>query len=117
MFFRDLQRIVPLLLFMAALPLCAATVTTYDGVDIDLDHSSAESLATIEELRALDRQIVSLFRVSGRRLPLKCRIVISGELPPGELLVELKPREWTLSFNDRGGRSPTSRSGAGWPGC
>ena len=104
MFFRDLQRIVPLLLFMAALPLCAATVTTYDGVDIDLDHSSAESLATIEELRALDRQIVSLFRVSGRRLPLKCRIVISGELPPGELLVELKPREWTLSFNDRGGR-------------
>lgn len=104
MFSLDLQRIVPPLLLLAALPLCAATVTTHDGLDIDLYRSDAESLETVEELRALERQILLLFHVSGKRLPRKCRIVISGDLPPNTLQVDFQPQTWTLSFNDRDGR-------------
>ena len=104
MFLRELTLI--LLLAAAAIlapELGAATATTADGVDIDMDRSSSESLATLDELRALDRQVAQLFRVGGRKQPLLCRIVVSGALPKGELRTEFKPKEWTLSFNDRDG--------------
>ena len=87
-----------------AVPLRGATVVTADGLEIDMDRSDPESLATIEELRALDNQITTLFRVSGRRLPRRCCVKVSSQLPPGELRMEFKPREWLLSFNDRGGQ-------------
>ena len=81
----------------------AATVETADGLEIDLDRSDSSSLATIDELRALDHQITSLFRISGRRLPRRCRVKVTREVPPGELRVEFKPREWLLTFNDQDG--------------
>ncbi len=96
-------QILSAIAFAAALPLRAATVVTADGVEIDMDRSDSGSLATIEELRALDRQITTLFRVSGRRLPRRCRVTVSGDAPPGELQMEFKPQEWHLTFNDRDG--------------
>ena len=103
MFFRELAPILLIALLAAALPAAGATATTGDGVAIDMDRSSSESLETLAELRELDRQVAALFRVGGRKLPLQCRIVVSGALPKGELKAEFKPREWTLSFNDRDG--------------
>ncbi|MBS1369618.1 MAG: hypothetical protein HPZ91_06635 [Lentisphaeria bacterium] len=103
MFFQILFRIALVIGFAAVLPpLRAATVVTADGLEIDMDRSDSESLATIDELRALERQITTLFRVSGRRLPLRCRVTVSGDLPPGELRADFRPQEWILSFNDRG---------------
>ena len=103
MFFRELAPIFLIALFAFAMPAAEAATSIGDGVSVDMDRSSSESLRTLDELRALDRQITTLFRVGGRKLPLQCRIVVTGGLPKGELQVEYKPEEWILSFNDRDG--------------
>ena len=103
MFFRELAPIFLIALFASALPVAGATAATGDGVSIDMDRSSSESLETLDGLRELDHQVATLFRLGGRKHPLQCRIVVSGALPKGELQVEYKPEEWVLSFNDRGG--------------
>lgn len=103
MFFRELARILLIALSIAALSAAGATATTGDGVAIDMDRSSSESLETLDELRALDHQVAALFRTGGRKLPRQCRIVVSDALPKGELQAEFKPQEWILAFNDRDG--------------
>jgi len=103
-FFCHFTRILLLLPLLGAAPrLWGTTAMTGSGVAIDMDRSSAESLETLDELRMLDRQLVMLFRVGVRKLPLQCRIAVSGTLPKGKLQVEYNPGEWVLSFNDRGG--------------
>ncbi len=103
MFFRDLNRILLLTLFFGAVTVQGSSATTGDGVAIVMDRTSAESLKTLEELRTMNAQLLTLFRVTGWRQPRHCKIVLSEEVPKGELRTEFKPQEWTLHFNDRDG--------------
>ncbi|MDR0931578.1 MAG: hypothetical protein LBM70_00975 [Victivallales bacterium] len=85
---------------VVAIALHGAATITSDGLEIDLDHGNLESASAIEELRAIDRQISTLFKVSGKRSPLRCRVLLTDKLPQGELKADFTPREWVLSFND-----------------
>ncbi len=82
-----------------ALPLAGAPILTADGVEIVNDGSSVSIRETADELRALDRQITTLFKVNGKQKGYPCRIVLSGLLPPGEFLASCQPSGWVFSFN------------------
>ncbi len=100
MFIFRLFLILPLLLPAAALH---AAVTTADGLEIVADRADASAGATVEALRKLDRQLANLFRFNARRSPVRCRIILSEQVPAGTLDIRIAGNERELSFNDRDG--------------
>lgn len=79
--------------FTAMLPLSGAD-TTADGVEI-----VGGNRENLRELRELDRQLCTLFRITSRRSPIQCRVLLTEEVPPGVLRFGVKKNLWLIEIH------------------
>ena len=85
--------VFPVAVAMATLPLSGAE-TTADGVEV-----VGGNRENLRELRELDRQLCTLFRITSRRSPIQCRVVCSEEIPPGALRFGVRKNLWQIEIH------------------
>ncbi len=93
--------LVTLVLIVSGTLLATSSFFTADRVELLPDRVGVEANETLEELKALDRQLCNILRVGNRRSPILCRIAFSEKTPQGEVLLQRVKNIWTIEFNDR----------------
>ncbi len=68
------------------------------------------SIAVEQDLKDLYLQIQNLFRIKGEQEARGCRFLLTGAVPPGELLVTAQKGYWQIEFDHKAGNWQQDRS-------